>query len=315
MLFMMPSGKVGKEYINECTRLILEWVSDSQLQSIAIKALMIMPSLLFQKCSRNSKPKNHTESMKRRLKLWKEGDFDGLVREVRFIQSKLIYQNSPTSIELMAKKFNNFMLSGKVNTALRLLSDTDSAGILPTTKQTIDLLKEKHPVGASKYGHLLLHDLEESYEEYAYEEINGALIYKIAREIKVAASLSNLDANGLRRILTSSLSGNNSQDLCNAVALMAKKLCSKRYRGNDGSLEALLACKHTPLNKNPGVRPIGIGEVIRRILGRAVVRPFRKNILQSAGDLQLCTGQRARCGAAVHPLSSIFSEDDSDAIC
>ena len=36
---MMPSGKAGKEYIDECTRLILEWVSDSQLQSIAIKAL------------------------------------------------------------------------------------------------------------------------------------------------------------------------------------------------------------------------------------------------------------------------------------
>ena len=246
---------------------------------------MIMPSFLLQIRSRHSKAKYHTESMKRRLKLWKEGDFDGLVREVRFIQSKLIYQNSPRSIELMAKKFNNFMLSGKVNTALRLLSDTDSAGILPTTKQTIDLLKEKHPVGASKYGHLLLHDLEESYEEYAYEEINGALIYKIAREIKVAASLSNLDANGLRRILTSLLSGNNSQDLCNAVALMAKKLCSKRYCGSDGSLGALLACKHAPLDKNPGVRPIGIGEVIRRIVGRAVVRTFRKNILESAGDL------------------------------
>ena len=57
MLFMMPSGKAGREYIDECTRLILEWVSDSQLQRIAIKALMIMPSLLFQKCSRNSKPK------------------------------------------------------------------------------------------------------------------------------------------------------------------------------------------------------------------------------------------------------------------
>ena len=48
---------------------------------------MIMPSLLLQKCSRNSKDKDHTESLKRRLKLWKEGEFDGLVREVRLIQS------------------------------------------------------------------------------------------------------------------------------------------------------------------------------------------------------------------------------------
>ena len=51
------------------------------------------------------------------------------------------------------------MLSGKVNAALRLLSDTESAGILPTTKKTINLLKEKHPVGAPKYHDLLLHGL------------------------------------------------------------------------------------------------------------------------------------------------------------
>ena len=101
---------------------------------------MIMPSLLLQKCSRNSKDKNHTESLKRTLKLWKEGQFDGLVREVRLIQKFN-----------MAKKFNNFMLSGKVNAALRLLSDIGSAGILPTSKQTIDLLKEKHSVGAPNH--------------------------------------------------------------------------------------------------------------------------------------------------------------------
>ena len=117
---MLLSGKPGKEYIDECTRLILEWVIDSQLQSIAIKALMIMSSLLLQKCCRISKAKYHTESLKRRLKLWKEIDFDVLVREVCFIQSKQIYRNSPTLIELMAKKFNNFMLSGKINAASRL---------------------------------------------------------------------------------------------------------------------------------------------------------------------------------------------------
>ena len=108
---MLPSGIVGKEHIDECTRLILEWVNDNQLQSIGIKALMIMASLLLQKCSKNSKAMDHTESLKRKLKLWK---------------SKLIYQISQTSIERMAKKFSNFMLSGKGNTALRL-SDAESS--------------------------------------------------------------------------------------------------------------------------------------------------------------------------------------------
>ena len=63
-LFMLPSGKTGKEYTDECTCLILEWVNDSQFQSIATKALMTMSLLLLQKCSRNSKAKDHTESLK-----------------------------------------------------------------------------------------------------------------------------------------------------------------------------------------------------------------------------------------------------------
>ena len=70
------------------------------------------------------------------------------------------------------------MLSGKVNTPLILLSDTESDGILPTSKQTIDLLKEKHPVGAPKYDDLLLHGPEELYEKYAYEEVNGGRYIK-----------------------------------------------------------------------------------------------------------------------------------------
>ena len=92
---------------------------------------------------------------------------------------------------------------------------------------------------------------------------------------------------------------------------MGKKLCLKRYCGNDGSLEAFLVYKRIPLDKNPRVRYIGIGEVIRRILGLTVMTTFRRNILENAGDLQLCPGQRTGCEAAVHTLSSVFSEDDS----
>ena len=43
------------------------------------------------------------------------------------------------------------MLPGKLNAALRLLPNTESVGILRTSKQTTDLLKERHPAGASKY--------------------------------------------------------------------------------------------------------------------------------------------------------------------
>ena len=58
---MLPSVKTGKDYIDECTGLLPKWVYDSQLQRIAIIALIIMQSQLLQKCSKNSKAKDHAE--------------------------------------------------------------------------------------------------------------------------------------------------------------------------------------------------------------------------------------------------------------
>ena len=81
------------------------------------------------------------------------------------------------------------------------------------SKPLIFSKKKKHPIVASKYDDLLLHGPEELSEEYAHEEVNGALIYKTASEIKGAASPSNLDANEWHRILTSSFFGDNSQHL------------------------------------------------------------------------------------------------------
>ena len=61
-------------------------------------------------------------------------------------------------------------------------------------------------------------------------------------------------------------------------------------------------------------KTLGIGEIIRRILGCNVMKTLRRNILECAGYLQLCTVQSAKCEAAVHALSSVFSEDDSNGI-
>ena len=313
-LFLLPSGSIGKAYIDECSRLIYEWVNDSPLKAIAIKALMIMPSLLLQKSSRTSKAKDHSENLKRRFELWMMGDFDSLVRETRFIQSKFSSQKSSISVEQMARKFNNFMLTGKINSALRLLSNSEPGGLLPLNKDNLVLLNTKHPAGEDKFNDLLLHGPELEYGDYAYDDIDGSLIRKTAREIKGAAGPSNLDADGWRRLLTSSSFGVHSSSLCEAVAAMTRKLCIQRFCGLDGSIEALLACKLIPLDKNPGLRPIGVGEVIRRIMSRAVMRAHKQQIMDSAGDLQLCAGQRGGCEAAVHAINSIYNEEDCDAI-
>ena len=76
---------------------------------------------------------------------------------------------------------------------------------------------------------------------------------------------------------------------------------------------AYTACRLIPLDKGPGVRPIGISEVCRRIIGK-VIRKCTKQDLQSAVDsLQLCTGQDAGC-EAVHAMVHVYNAEDTEVV-
>ena len=77
------------------------------------------------------------------------------------------------------------------------------------------------------------------------------------------------------------------KNLREQIALLSRNLASKFV--DPFSIEALTTCRLIPLNKNPGVRPIGIGEVLRRVMGKAINWILRDDI-QEAGSLQTATG-------------------------
>ena len=63
------------------------------------------------------------------------------------------------------------------------------------------------------------------------------------------------------------------------------------------------------MNESPGVRPIDVGKMLRKIVGKVVLWVIKPEIMSSAGNLQLCAGQADRCEAAVHAMSDIFQEE------
>ena len=75
-------------------------------------------------------------------------------------------------------------------------------------------------------------------------------------------------------------------------------------------LSPFLACRLIVLNKNPGVRPIGICETSRRIVAKAILSVTRQDIQQAAG----CAGQVAGIDAAIHTMSHLFNDDASEAV-
>ena len=62
------------------------------------------------------------------------------------------------------------------------------------------------------------------------------------------------------------------------------------------------------LNKCPGVRPIGICEVARRIISKAIIFVVKDDIQEAAGSHQLCGGQIA----AARQLFAILLVDASN---
>ena len=76
---------------------------------------------------------------------------------------------------------------------------------------------------------------------------------------------------------------------CDSVALLARRLSTEFV--DPSTLQSLLNCRLVPLDKNPSIRPIGIGEVLHRIVGKAVTNVLKPDILNAVGPLQLSSGQ------------------------
>ena len=75
-----------------------------------------------------------------------------------------------------------------------------------------------------------------------------------------------------------------------------------------------MACCLIALDKKPGVRPIGICEVVGRIIAKAIFSITRGDIQDAAGSVQLCAGQKYVTEAAVHTMNLAFKDDNCEAV-
>ena len=82
----------------------------------------------------------------------------------------------------------------------------------------------------------------------------------------------------------------------------------------------MYACRLIPLDKGatqegtPGVRPIGVGEVLRRLIGKLLLSVIKKDITTAAGPLQTCSGIKAGIEAAIHAMRQKFEDNQTECI-
>ena len=131
-------------------------------------------------------------------------------------------------------------------------------------------------------------------------------------EQKGSGGSSGVDANGFRRILASKSFKKSGTDLCAAIATMTRRLCTEFI--DPLGIEAILANRLIPLDKEEGaVRPIGVGEVMRRIMRKCVMHVTKPDVIDASGSLQVCAGHKSVSEAAIHAMRNIFEVDETDA--
>ena len=176
--------------------------------------------------------------------------------------------------------FAKLVLKGQINAALRFVSESSSGGVLPLTDDAMAQLKEKHPnPQPTKLGSLLFGPIDDELPETLYSEINGEMVRQAALRTKGAGGPSGIDANCFRRIMASKSFKQSSSRLCETIATMTKILCTRYI--DPSTIEPLKASRLIPLDKGEGaVRPIGAGEVLRRIIGKCVMNIAKKDVVE-----------------------------------
>lgn len=155
---------------------------------------------------------------------------------------------------------------------------------------------------------MILHGPLQPVNDIVFDGINAELIRKCGAKTKGSHGPSGLDS--WRKITSNATYGNASDDLCHAVANMTRQLCTLTLEDPE-SIETLINCRLIPIDKCPGVRPIGVGEVLHRIMGKAVMLIVKPDILNSTGYEQMCAGQEGGCEVAIHAVHDLFECDST----
>ena len=211
------------------------------------------------------------------------------------------------------------MFQGKTQEALDLLSHEARGDLLhlsdpvnhndPTSQTVKDVLKDKHPMAHAISPEVLIQGEPLKTNRIIFDAIDASVKRLCALSTKGTAEHSGLDASAWRWLSTSFKSISNA--LCQSLVQCAKGLCTEYI--DPKILSPLLSCRLIALNKNPGVRPIRIGEIPRRIIAKAVLRITRGDIQDAAGALQLSAGQIAGVETAIHMVQDSFRRDETEA--
>ena len=126
----------------------------------------------------------------------------------------------------------------------------------------------------------------------------------MAKKLSGSGGLVNFDSIAMKRLLLNH--GGHSTRLRNSIAKFASWLSNENvdwaaYRG-------LMMCREVALDKMPGVCPLGIGDILRRLTAKCVLEAAGPQATDACGADQLCAGLKLGCEGGIHGMSALWDE-------
>jgi hypothetical protein len=311
--YAVPKGAVGKRFLVILTREFCgvrerHWNSERPLL-FAATILQTTPGV--------RRSRDIRRRLARRMDLWEQGCYVALVDDTEVEIRSRISSTRPRDEEAQARAFNARVLSGRLRSACRSLTSRDGGGVLqPDDKCTktghpvVEVLRSKHPdlreppsVG-SETGAFEPYDVEPTAIPV---DITADDVESVATRLSGAAGPGGTDAVDLRNWLLRF--GKESAALREEMASWTAWLANGHPPW--AAYRALMAARLVALDKQPGVRPVGIGEIYRRLFAKCLLKAIGSQATAACGNYNLCAGLPAGIEGAVHAVRSVYEAQEA----
>ena len=315
-LWNAPKGKIGRTFVEQLAR---EWRGVRERHWNSERPIVFAAVVLGRKSTVRS-ASGIRATIEARLKLWEAGRFAELVGDCVSEGKRKGYGQSSSSrdtedeMSSIAKRFNTMYLSGKIRGAVRFATDRSPGGPLDpdgadskTGQSVIDVLRSKHPA-------IRIPDLEnpevKCFQEYDHTPVSVPhafdedTIAGIAKKLHGSAGPGGIDAELFKSLLLRH--GAASAILRGEMALWTEWLANESPPW--AAIRASQAKRVSPLDKQPGVRPLHVGEIYQRLWAKQTIKSAGEAAKVACGNVQLCAGLEAGVEGNLHAVREMWPE-------
>lgn len=308
--YTLPTGAVGRHFVHLLSDEIQALVNGEN----DAEKIFVLCALVLQKDKMVVNGKDVRRLLQRRMDMWTQGHYDELLQEAVKCDNRFKSCQIKTDEDHKTRIFTRMVLQGRLRDATRWITDRSSGGvlklsdILPDGTTVLQSLKNKHPEQENIDPNLF--DYRDQMPLMIDVDVTASHVEKVARTLRGGAGPSGTDAEQWKSMLLRF--GHHSLQLREAIASLTRFLSNNVVDWN--KIRALTARRGVALDKCPGVRPIGVGEVLLRILAKLMALITGEDVQEVCGAEQLCAGTKAGIEGAIHAVNQLFGEDENNVL-